>query len=68
MKNWPEGNAIVYCEGAYNTPNGKTAHGLVRFTERYQVVAVIDSRYDGHDSGEVLDGKPNEIPVCPDLN
>jgi uncharacterized NAD-dependent epimerase/dehydratase family protein len=68
MKNWPEGNAIVYCEGAFNTPNGKTAHGLVRFTERYQVAAVIDSRYDGHDAGEVLDGKPNAIPVCADLN
>ena len=27
--------AIVYCEEAFNTPNGKTAHGLVRFTERY---------------------------------
>ena len=26
----PEGRAIVYCEGAFNTTNGKTAHGLVR--------------------------------------
>ena len=28
MNRLPEGNAIVYCEGAYNTLNGKTAHGL----------------------------------------
>lgn len=40
-----DGTAIVYCEGAFNTTNGKTAHGLVRFTERYKVIAVIDSRY-----------------------
>jgi len=63
MKNWPEGNAIVYCEGAYNTPNGKTAHGLVRFTKRYRVLSVIDSEYAGRDAGEVLDGTPKNIPV-----
>ena len=35
MKKKIDGRALVYCEGAFNTPNGKTAHGLVRFTERY---------------------------------
>lgn len=63
MKRVLDGNAIVYCEGAFNTPNGKTAHGLVRFTERYQVLAVIDSRYAGMDAGEVLDGKTYGIPI-----
>ncbi len=58
-----KGNAIVYCEGAFNTPEGKTAHGLVRFTERYRVVAVIDSRYAGQDAGKVLDDRPNHIPI-----
>jgi uncharacterized NAD-dependent epimerase/dehydratase family protein len=59
----PEGNAIVYCEGAYNTPNGKTAHGLVRFTNRYRVLSVVDSRYAGRDAGEVIDSKVNGIPI-----
>ncbi len=63
MKSVIDGKAIVYCEGAYNTLNGKTAHGLVRFTERYEVVALIDSRYAGKDAGEVLDGKANGIPI-----
>jgi len=63
MKQMPEGNAIVYCEGAFNTPNGKTAHGLVRFTRRYRVLAVVDSRYAGMDAGDVLDGKANQIPI-----
>ncbi len=58
----PKENAVVYCEGAFNTPNGKTAHGLVRFTERYKICAVIDSRYHGSDSGMILDGRPNGIP------
>ncbi|MBI4649637.1 MAG: DUF1611 domain-containing protein [Bacteroidia bacterium] len=64
----PDGNAIVYCEGAFNTPNGKTAHGLVRFTERYKVLSVIDSRYAGQDAGNILDNRPNGIPVVADIH
>ena len=62
-----DGNAIVYSEGAYNTPNGKTAHGLVRFTTRYHILSVIDSRYAGEDAGLVLDGKQNNIPIFGDV-
>jgi uncharacterized NAD-dependent epimerase/dehydratase family protein len=63
----PEGNAIVYCEGAYNTPTGKTAHGLVRFTRRYHVLSVIDSRYEGQDAGRVLDGSTLSVPIYKSL-
>lgn len=59
----PEGNAIIYCEGAFNTTYGKTAHGLIRFTRRYRVLSVVDSRYAGVDAGEELDGKPKGIPI-----
>ncbi|MBK6735284.1 MAG: DUF1611 domain-containing protein [bacterium] len=64
---WPEGNAIVYCQGAFNTTYGKTAHGLVRRSERYRVLAVIDAAWAGRDAGEVLDGRAAGIPVVPDL-
>ncbi len=57
----------VYCEGAYNTTNGKTAHGLVRFTERYDIQSIIDSRYKGQDAGMALDGKNNGIPIVGSL-
>jgi uncharacterized NAD-dependent epimerase/dehydratase family protein len=67
MTAFPEGNAIVYCEGAFNTPNGKTAHGLVRRTRRYKVLSVVDSRYAGRDAGEVLDGSAKGIPVLADI-
>lgn len=67
MKNSIGGKALVYCQGAFNTPNGKTAHGLVRFTERYNVVGVIDSTYAGKDSGSVLDGRPNGIMIYESL-
>lgn len=60
--------AIVYCEGAFQTANGKTAHGLVRFTRRYQVVSVIDSQCAGKDAGLVLDGVANGIEIDVSLN
>ncbi|MCP5047381.1 MAG: DUF1611 domain-containing protein [bacterium] len=63
MKVSLEGNAIVYCEGMFNIPCGKTTHGLVRFTRRYRVVSVIDSGFAGHDAGMLLDGTPANIPI-----
>jgi uncharacterized NAD-dependent epimerase/dehydratase family protein len=63
----PDGNAVVYCEGAYRTPNGKTAHGLVRFTRRYRVAAIIDSTAAGEDAGEALGDGPSGLPIVPDL-
>ena len=63
MKKSIDGKALVYADGAFNTPNGKTAHGLVRFTERYDVVGVIDHVYAGNDAGQVLDGRDYGIPV-----
>ncbi|MEE4310339.1 MAG: DUF1611 domain-containing protein [candidate division KSB1 bacterium] len=67
MSAMPEGNAIVYCQGAYNTPNGKTAHGLVRRTARYRILSVIDSTYAGQDAGRIIDGVDRNIPVFSDL-
>lgn len=67
MNMLPEGNAIVYCEGSFGTPNGKTAHGLVRHTYRYNVLSVIDSCHCGGDAGMILDNKPNNIPVYESL-
>ena len=63
MSRLPEGNAVVFCQGAFATTNGKTAHGLVRRTRRYRVQAVIDSRYAGQDAGLVLDSRANGIPL-----
>lgn len=62
-----DGKAIVFCEGAFGTPNGKTANGLVRYTARYEVVGVIDSTRAGEDAGEVLDGQVSNIPIFASL-
>lgn len=60
-------NAIVYCEGNFGGIDGKTANGLVRHSERYRIVSVIDSQQVGQDSGTILDNMPNGIPICEDL-
>jgi len=67
MNAFPEGNAIIYCEGMFATTNGKTAHGLVRRTERYRVLSVVDSRNADSDAGMVLEGKPKGIPIYADI-
>ena len=60
--------AVVYCEAEFGQQDGKTANGLVRHSERYEIVAVLDSTKVGLDAGEVLDGTPNGIPICADLD
>jgi uncharacterized NAD-dependent epimerase/dehydratase family protein len=62
-----DGNAIVYCEGHFGSTNGKTAHGLVRFTKRYRVLSVIDSHMAGMDAGQALDNRTRDIPILADL-
>ena len=59
--------AVVYCEANFGKLDGKTANGLVRHSEKYEIVAVIDSEQAGHDAGEVLGDERNAIPVCADL-
>lgn len=59
--------AIVYCEANFGAVDGKTANGLVRCSERYKILSVIDSEKAGLDAGMVLDNEPNGIPICQDL-
>jgi uncharacterized NAD-dependent epimerase/dehydratase family protein len=59
--------AIVYCEGQFGALDGKTANGLVRHSEKYQIISVIDSQKTGLDAGKVLDNLPNGIPICESL-
>jgi uncharacterized NAD-dependent epimerase/dehydratase family protein len=66
MKNH-QNNAVVYCEGSFNTPNGKTAHGLARFSQRYKILSIIDSKFSGEDAGVILDGKANGVPLTASL-
>ncbi|MBT1705108.1 DUF1611 domain-containing protein [Chryseosolibacter indicus] len=60
-------NAIVLTGGLLDTISAKTAHGLIRGTDRFSIVGVVDQKYAGKDAGEVLDGRRREIPVYASL-
>jgi len=55
--------AVVYCEANFGAIDGKTANGLVRHSEKYRILSVIDSEKAGLDAGVVLGGEPNNIPI-----
>ncbi len=59
--------AIVYCEGNFGAIDGKTANGLVRHSERYKILSIIDSEKAGLDAGIVLGEKSKSIPIVRNL-
>lgn len=59
--------AVVLTAGYLVSSSGKTAHGLIRGTDRFDIQGVIDDKYAGKDAGEVLDGKRRNIPVYASL-
>lgn len=61
-------SALLYCEKQFGLADGKTSNGLVRHSERYTVVGVIDSSLAGQDAGEALGGPACNIPIFADLS
>ena len=60
--------ALVYADRLYNCADGKTAHGLVRFSNKFNVVCVVDSTQPVGDAAEFLDGKKKGIPLLNNLD
>ena len=60
--------AIVYFEGNFGGIDGKTVEGLVRHSQKYEILSIIDSEKAGLDAGEILDGKLKGISICRDLD
>lgn len=60
--------AFVLTNGLYPTSDAKTAHGLVRGTERFFIKGIIDQESTaGKDAGTLLDGVHREIPIYANL-
>ena len=53
--------AVVYCEANFGAIDGKTANGLVRFSEKYEILSIIDSEQAGLDSGA---GRKTPLLAC----
>ena len=61
--------AVILTNGLLHKSDAKTAHGLIRGTERYEIIGVIDSEETaGKDAGELLDGKHRNIPIFESLD
>ena len=56
-------SAIILTSGMFNSRNAKTAFGLVRHSEKYRILAVIDQNFAGQDAGEIVTGKNLNIPI-----
>lgn len=61
-------SALVYCEKEFGLMDGKTAAALVRHSEIYTVVGVIDSSLPGKDAGEELGGEKCGVPIFANLD
>src|SRR5439155_1666799 len=59
--------AVILCDVYFGQSTGKTANGLVRYSKRYEIAGVIDHTKAGRDAGDVLDGKPNGVPIVANL-
>jgi uncharacterized NAD-dependent epimerase/dehydratase family protein len=56
-------SAIVLTNGLLAEPAAKTAHGLIRGSDRFVIKALVDQKHAGKDAGEALDGKKRNIPI-----
>jgi len=59
--------ALVYADRFFNCADGKTAHGLVRYSKRFNVKCIVDTTLKEGDSGEILDGIKRNIPLYNNL-
>ncbi|MBU1096429.1 MAG: DUF1611 domain-containing protein [Bacteroidetes bacterium] len=60
-------DALVYSENELGQIDGKVANGLVRHSDKYKILGILDSTKAGLDAGEYLDGIKNGIPVFRNL-
>ncbi|MGB3612798.1 MAG: DUF1611 domain-containing protein [Elainellaceae cyanobacterium] len=59
--------ALVYCQDQFGLVDGKTAAALVRHSEIYTIVGIIDSALSGKDAGEELGEGKSGVPIFSDL-
>ncbi|MCL4323578.1 MAG: DUF1611 domain-containing protein [Candidatus Thermoplasmatota archaeon] len=55
--------AVILAEGFLGSTYGKTANGLCRFSKRYDILSVIDSKYAGMNIQEMVPGARSGIKI-----
>ena len=63
MKSTEKQKALILAPHTFNSEQAKTAFGLIRGTDRFEIVGVIDPEKSGQDAGVIVDGNLRGIPV-----
>ena len=61
-----QATAVLLTNGLLDSSWGKTAHGLIRGSERFRILAVIDPPYSGRGTAEVIGDAETNIPILND--
>ena len=57
---------VILTDGFLDQGTAKTAHGLLRHSEKYEIVGVIDSEFQGKKTDEVI-RRSKSVKIYPDL-
>ena len=64
----PTGTALLYSGGMLTDLHGKTSHGLLRYSKRFQILGVVDHKHAGRMSNEIVSNCQNNLPIYSDIN
>ncbi|MDC0189080.1 DUF1611 domain-containing protein [Gammaproteobacteria bacterium] len=62
------GTALVYSGGLLDDLHAKTAHGLLRVSERFDVLGLIDQQHFNQNSADIVSHCHKNVPIFEDLN
>lgn len=66
--NDPRGNAFVYSGGLLDEIHAKTAHGLLRYSERFNILGMLDQKFQGCNSDDIISNCKTSIPIYKDFD
>lgn len=61
-------NAIVITAGMLDDIHAKTTHGLLRASDRFNIVGIIDAKHAGKDASDVVERVSAKVPVYADFD
>jgi len=62
------GSAVILTNGLLDGHHAKTAHGLLRGSERFNILAVVDPVYAGRDIRQIIISLEKEVPIFRDIS
>ena len=64
----PTSTALLYSGGMLTDLHGKTSHGLLRYSKRFQILGVVDHKHAGQMSNEIVSNCQDDVPIFSDIN